>query len=48
MHISFELSAVAFFGRAAHGPWIVEKLVPPGRAVGGRDEDVTLTTPPHA
>jgi hypothetical protein len=44
MHISFELSAAAFFGHAAHGPWIVEKLVPPGRAVGGRDEDVTVTT----
>jgi hypothetical protein len=44
MHFSFELSAVVFFGRSAHGPWIVEKLVPPGRTVGGRDEDVTLTT----
>jgi len=46
MHISLELSAVAF-GRAAHGPWIVEKLVPQGRAVCGRDEDVTVTPAPR-
>jgi hypothetical protein len=47
MHISFELSAAAFVGRPAHGPWIVEKLVPPGGTVGGRDEDVTLTMAPR-